>query len=209
MTDQATPKAAPRAAEIVLDFWLGELDENGLASSEKSKSWWKKSADFDRRIRESFATDSANILAGRNDDWLETPRGTLAAVIVLDQFSRNMYRDRPEMYAGDSLAVSLAHDAIKKGFDKDLPTDARVFLYMPFMHAEELALQDRCVELFAAMKDDVGEAAQGRIASNHKFAVQHRDIVAKWGRFPHRNEIVGRESTPEEVEFLKSPGSSF
>ena len=197
------------AAEAVLEFWLGDLDEHGLASSEKSKAWWKKSQSFDQEIKERFADDSAAILAGKHDDWPETPRGTLAAVIVLDQFSRNMYRDQAEMYAGDALALKLATDAIKKGFDRQLPTDARVFLYMPFMHAEDVAMQDRCVELFAAMLSDVDEAAKGRIQSNHEFAVQHRDIVAKWGRFPHRNKIVGRDSTAEEVEFLKGPGSSF
>lgn len=204
-----TETAAPAAAELVLDFWLGDLDEHGLAASDKSKAWWKKSADFDREIRERFGADSAALLAGENRDWLETSRGALAAVIVLDQFSRNMYRDQAAMYAGDSLAVAFATAAIKKGFDRTLPTDARVFFYMPFMHAEDVELQDRCVSLFASMLDEVDEAAKGRVESNVKFAKQHRDIVAKWGRFPHRNEILGRDSTAEEIEFLQKPGSSF
>jgi uncharacterized protein (DUF924 family) len=150
------------------------------------------------------------VLAGGRKGWITGPRGRLAAVIVLDQFSRNMYRDTPDMYSGDALALRWAQDGIEQGQAKDLGYDERAFLYMPLMHAEQFDCQDRCVELFEAEAERaVGARVRKRTGQSRDYARLHRDIVARFGRFPHRNDILGRASTPEEIEFLTTPGSSF
>lgn len=198
-----------QSVEDVLEFWLGSLDADGLATPEKTQSWWKKDPEFDAEIRRRFATLFREVNAGLKPEWMDTPRGALASVLVLDQFSRNMFRGSADMYAGDERAREAAERAISRGFDKQLPTDARVFLYMPFMHAEELEAQERCVALFNALAKEVSGNAAKRVTSNQAFAVQHRDIVLQFNRFPHRNSLLGRCSTEKETEFLSKPGSSF
>lgn len=193
----------------VLTFWFGELDENGLAAPDKAKLWWLKSASFDAAIRAQFGALHERVLAGGHRDWLDTSRGRLAAIILLDQFSRNMFRETPRMYAADELAIELAEEGLARDQDRELATDPRVFFYMPFMHAESLAAQDRAVELFDALCQQLEGAALERAKSNLKYALMHRDIVARFGRFPHRNTLLGRTSTPAEEEFLRQPGSSF
>jgi uncharacterized protein (DUF924 family) len=195
-------------AADVLEFWFGELDENGRADEAHRTSWWKKSADFDAEIRDLFGATYEDAAAGRLEGWRETPEGTLALVIVLDQFSRNMFRDTPRMYATDEQAVDVALGAVDAGVDQALPAQQRFFLYMPLMHVEDEAHQRRCVTLFETLRDDTQEDAAGPMDSVG-FAVSHRDIVLRFGRFPHRNEILGRESSEEELAFLKEPGSSF
>ena len=128
---------------------------------------------------------------------------------MLDQLSRNMFRDTPGMFAQDSRALAAARGAVKQGVDRQLPRDPRTFLYMPLMHSEDAAVQARCVELFAAMADEYEGAQQKPVRRTLKYAVMHRDIVARFGRFPHRNSVLGRESTAEELAFLKQPNSSF
>jgi uncharacterized protein (DUF924 family) len=172
----------------VLAFWFAD-----------SKRWWKKDPAFDAEIRERFGALHSAIEADECEDWLQSARGALAYVVVLDQFSRNMFRGSARMFASDERALRAAKAAIDDGHDQTLGDAERGFLYMPFMHSEALADQDRCVELFAA-SDAPG---------NLKFAEQHRDIIRRFGRFPHRNELLGRESTDEEREFLTQPGSSF
>jgi uncharacterized protein (DUF924 family) len=195
--------------ERILSFWLGTLDEHGLADRDLSKRWWTKSDAFDSEVRTAFEGDYHAIAGGQRESWLDTARGSLAYVIVLDQFSRNMFRGTAQMYAEDDRALSAAKRAVERGLDTELATDERVFLYMPFMHSEEVEDQRRCVQLFEQLADELSGPAQERARFNTKFAHQHRDIVEKWGRFPHRNAILGRETTAEEREFLKQPGSSF
>ncbi len=195
--------------ERVLAFWLGDLDADGLADEAHTQQWWKKSAAFDQELRKRFSADHEAIVAGLRDDWLTTPRGRLAYVIVLDQFSRNMFRDTPKMFASDGNALAATLVGQERGDDRELQTDERVFLYMPLMHSEALAMQERGVGLFAALHDELTGPARTRVANNLRFAIAHRDIVARFGRFPHRNRILGRSSTDEEVAFLKTPGSSF
>ena len=175
--------------EAVLGFWFG-LDP---------QRWWTKDAAFDRDVRERFAGEHAAVLRGERDGWLATPRGRLAYVIVLDQLSRNMFRDTPRAFAADDRALDAAAGGIARGHDRDLPPGERGFLYMPYMHSELLPVQERCCELFASLGD----------AEQLDYARRHRDIVARFGRFPHRNAILGRPSTPEELAFLTQPGSSF
>ena len=206
-----TATAPPAATEPteVLDFWFGELDSEGLASPELSKRWWAKDPELDALIRQRFGALHEQLSAGDLATWPQDARSRLAAVIVLDQFSRNMYRDTAGMFAADERALSLAIDGIERGLDRELPVDMRTFLYMPLMHSEQVAVQDRCVELFRALRRELRGKAEERVAHSVKFAKMHRDIVARFGRFPHRNAALGRDSTETEVEFLQQPGSSF
>jgi uncharacterized protein (DUF924 family) len=130
-------------------------------------------------------------------------------VIVLDQFTRNAYRDSAQAFALDGLALTTAEEGITLGHDRLLQGHERMFLYMPFMHSEDLATQERGVALFRAFRDEASGALRKELDNNLRFAEQHRDIIASWGRFPHRNQVLGRLSTDEELEFLKQPGSSF
>ncbi len=172
----------------VMAFWFDELGED---------AWFKKSDDVDRTIAMRFGDLYRSALAGEMDDWQATAAGSVALVIVLDQFGRNMFRGRPEAFGGDALALQIAKAAIERGFEGEMSAGERYFLYMPFMHSESLADQDRCVACFEALGDGV------------KYAQGHRDIVARFGRFPHRNDVLGRESSDEERQFLTQPGSSY
>ncbi len=209
------PDQAPNAlAEKVLSFWFGELDEHGHAHPSQAKRWFTKDSDFDREIHEQFEAIHRSIADGRCEDWLETPRGRLAYVIVLDQLSRNMFRGTPEMFAHDARALRAALEGVDRDDDQKLGIDERAFFYMPLMHSEDRAVQDRSVALFEKMRDAVVETAvqperRERYAGNVRYAEQHREIIKRFGRFPHRNSILDRTSTPEEVEFLTEPNSAF
>jgi uncharacterized protein (DUF924 family) len=193
----------------VLWFWLGDLDGDGLAEEPIMQRWWRKDPDFDEEIRAKFEPIWQAIMANEREVWLETPHSRLAYVIVLDQFSRNMFRGAPESFAADERALRAAADGVARGHDRHLHGHERVFFYMPFMHSESLPMQERAVELYTALRDRSEGRAKKALASNVDFAIAHRDIVKRWGRFPHRNAILGRESTPQELAFLDEPGSSF
>ncbi|MFK7988445.1 MAG: DUF924 family protein [Sandaracinaceae bacterium] len=192
----------------VLQFWLGDLDADGCASEEAAKRWWLKSDAFDGECTTRFRATHQALRAGTLDDWLERPRGRLAYVIVADQLSRNMFRGSGEMYSADTLATQASLDAMDAGVDQDFGYHERYFLYMPFMHAEDVALQDRCVALFEGLVQAFPSMAKNA-AMAHDYAIKHRDIVARFGRFPHRNALLGRDSSEEEKAFLQQPGSSF
>jgi uncharacterized protein (DUF924 family) len=181
------PPRAIRSIDEVLAFWFAD-----------SARWWKKDPTFDAEIRDRCLELHDDVMRDERVDWLETSRGTVAYVIVLDQFSRNMFRGSARMFEGDPRALAAARRATDRGFDRALSGSERLFVYMPFMHSEDIADQDRCVGLFAS-----------RLQEWLPNAEQHRDIVRRFGRFPHRNALLGRPSTPEELEFLKQPGSSF
>jgi uncharacterized protein (DUF924 family) len=198
-----------RDVTTILDFWFGQLDGDGLADEAHKQRWWRKDPAFDGAIRDRFAADHAACVAGARGDWLTSPRRRLAFVIVLDQFSRNMFRDTPPMFAADPLALEVALRGIDRAEDISLRTAERVFLYMPLMHSESPALQARCVALFRAFSRSLTGQARKQVEDNVGYAIRHRDIVDRFGRFPHRNAILGRTSTPEELSFLKEPGSSF
>ena len=170
----------------VLTFWFAEPDR-----------WWKKDPAFDAEIRDRFLELHDAIERDEREDWLETPRGALAYVIVLDQFSRNMFRGSARMFVSDARALAAARGAVDRGMDRSLSRDERMFLYMPFMHSEDIVDQDRCVGLFASLQEWV------------RYAEEHRNIVRRFARFPHRNALLGRQSTSEELEFLKQTGSWF
>jgi uncharacterized protein (DUF924 family) len=174
----------------ILHFWFNELSP---------KDWFRKDPDLDNRIAARFGETYESVRHQIPDDWLTTPEGYLAAVIVFDQFPRNMFRDDPRAFATDAMALALSKRAIAEGLDAKLDVDKRAFLYMPFQHAEDGADQARCVELFAALGKPV----------ELDFANRHKAIIDRFGRFPHRNAILGRTSTEEEIAFLLEPGSSF
>ena len=193
----------------LLHFWFGPLDADGFASPAKAQAWYAKSPAFDAALQARFGALHAALLAGEHTDWSADPRGRLAAVVVLDQLTRNLFRDTAGMYQADEQACALALAGIDAGEDQALALAERAFLYLPLMHAEDLALQDRCVALFEARQAGAPAHLRDRLAQEVKYAKLHRDIVARFGRFPHRNALLGRVSTPEELEFLAGPNSSF
>jgi uncharacterized protein (DUF924 family) len=197
------------APEAVLDFWFGALDEHGSADQEHARRWFTKDPAFDTEIRARFGELHAAAGAGELEAWRESPLGALAYVIVLDQFSRNLYRNDPRAFAGDALALDTARAALARGDDRELALDQRMFLYMPLMHAEDVASQRRCLELFSALLEGAPGALEPKLKNAVDFAARHLAIIERFGRFPHRNAALGRETTEAESEFLKQPGSSF
>jgi len=189
---------AAHDSENVLQFWFGTLDENGHATPATAKRWFGKSVHFDQEIRDRFGAVHAAVAAGDCDAWLETPRGRLAYILVLDQLSRNMFRDSKNMFSYDARALGAAEDGIARGDDQKLAVAERAFFYMPLMHSEDLNVQEKSVTLF----EKVGQ-------EQTKYAVMHRDIIRRFGRFPHRNLILDRTSTQEELEFLNEPNAAF
>ena len=190
----------PSNPQEILDFWFGREGEEGYG--EFRNEWFQKDEEFDRQIRERFLQDYERAARGEYDGWQNAPESCLALVILLDQFPRNLFRDDPRTHATDGKALDISRESIQKDFDRKLPPFQRHFLYMPFMHSEEAEDQRRSVELFRKLaKEDGPDVVE--------FAEGHRDIVERFGRFPHRNEVLGRETTPEEAEFLEQPGSSF
>jgi uncharacterized protein (DUF924 family) len=188
-------------AAAVLDFWFGAP---GSAVHGKSRrEWFAKDPAFDEEIRRRFLALHASAALGECDRWAATPRELLALVIVLDQFSRNLYRDDPRAFAQDERALSAVKILVDKGWDAQLAPLERQFAYLPFEHAEDSGEQDRSVTLFASLESF--EETRGLT----EWAEKHRVIVRRFGRFPHRNAALGRESTPEEAAFLLEPGSRF
>lgn len=196
-------------SERVLQFWFGELDTRGCADAAHAARWWKKDAAFDAEISQSFGALHAAITAGEREAWRSAPRPCLAYVIVLDQFSRNMFRGSARTFASDRQALAAAVAAIDRGADRELAVDERAFLYMPLVHCEDIAAQERSVALFGELRSETDPEPGGRIAMQLEYARKHRDIVARFGRFPHRNAALGRVSSAEELAFLAEPGSSF
>lgn len=197
------------SSEDILDFWFGTATDNLTVAQRQSKLWWSKSDELDRQIRERFEPLLLTMAKEETACFSETAGGRLAQVILFDQFPRNMYRGTPAAFATDPLAQKLALSALSEGDESQLRPIERVFLYMPLNHAEDRRLQALSVERFQLLRDESVENERSLFEDYLNFATRHRDIVARFGRFPHRNAILGRQSTPEEVEFLKQPGSSF
>ncbi|NND68516.1 MAG: DUF924 domain-containing protein [Halioglobus sp.] len=194
---------ATDAIDDIHDFWFGDIEADGLPSAEQGQLWFIKKPETDRLITARYAELLAQAAAGELDHWAETDRGLIALVIVLDQFSRNIHRDSPAAFAADHRALALALGAINAGRDRAMPLIHRVFLYLPLEHAEDLALQERCVELFEAL---VAENDSERVRDFASYAHSHRDVIARFGRFPHRNKLLGRPTTAEEEAYLDEHG---
>ena len=174
----------------ILRFWFEEIDHS---------QWWAKDDDFDKLIIERFADTHARATRCELFEWRAEAQGRLAEIIVLDQFSRNMFRGSPFSFAQDSLALALAQEAVSAKADKALSPIERNFLYMPFMHSESLKIHEVAMDMFR----------NNGIQSSLDFEIKHKRIIERFGRYPHRNSVLGRESTAEEIEFLKQPGSGF
>ncbi len=185
----------------ILDFWFGKPEDADYGKIRKF--WFTKNLEFDQEVRSRFLSVYQQAAAGQLDEWQTSPHSCLALIIMLDQFPRNMFRSQPQAFATDPQALSIAQYALTQGFDQQLLPIQRWFIYMPFEHSENLEYQRQSVELFSTLKDDPD------CASGIDYAHRHLKVIERFGRFPHRNQILVRESTPEEVEFLQQPGSSF
>jgi uncharacterized protein (DUF924 family) len=184
-------------AQDVLDFWFG------TPPGPRRKAWFEKSALFDESIRTRFLPLLNEAAQGRLAAWAEDPKQALALIVVTDQFPRNLFRGSGRAFATDPMALALARQFVERGWDTKLLPVERMFVYLPFEHSESLADQDRSCALFAPLN------AFPETSDAVEYSEKHRVIVKRFGRFPHRNAALGRESTPEEIEFLKQPGSGF
>lgn len=178
-------ESSPNPAREIIALWFSERVR---------PLWFRSTPEFDRELADRFTEVYKAAAVGRLADWEETPEGALALVIVLDQIPLNIYRRQPACYATESAARRVAQRALKRDFDQRLPDEQKAFLYMPFMHSEELSDQDLAVQLYS----------RAGLTDNLTFARHHRDLIRRFGRFPHRNAILGRESTPAELEYLSS-----
>ncbi|MFC0445024.1 DUF924 family protein [Pseudidiomarina halophila] len=177
-------------ANDVLEFWFDELTPD---------DWFSKNDQLDATITERFGAVLEAAAAGECWQWRESAHGRLAEIIVLDQFSRNVYRDSPRAFAQDPMSLALAQEAVRLGVDQKLDATEKAFLYMPYMHSESLVIHEQAMQLFN----------QPGLENNYDFEVKHRDILLRFGRYPHRNAILGRTTTAEEHAFMQQPGSSF
>lgn len=176
--------------DAILKFWFEEL---------QPPQWWRVDAGLDDQIRARFGAAHQAACAGELFAWRDSPEGRLAEIIVLDQFSRNIHRGTPRAFAQDSMALVLAQEAVRIGADLALPAQRRAFMYLPYMHSESPAIHVLAESLFRTQAPE----------ENYKAELQHKAIIDRYGRYPHRNSILGRVSTPEEIAFLQQPGSSF
>ncbi len=206
-------------------FWFGADTDLGDAAGDavggdwgagdaaviarQSALWWGKRAAVDAEIGRRFAPLVERAATGALDDWLATPRGRLALILLTDQFPRNIWRGSARAFACDALALRWSRDAIAAGIDRACRPLERVFLYLPLEHAEERTAQAEAVRLFAALAEEVAPALRPHFAGYLDYARRHQAVIARFGRFPHRNALLGRASTAAEAEFLRQPGSSF
>ncbi|WP_075879480.1 DUF924 family protein [Vreelandella massiliensis] len=174
----------------ILTFWFHEI---------APKQWWRVDPAFDQELKARFSGVLQQAIAGELYGWRASAKGRLAEVIVLDQFSRNIYRNTPDAFAQDAQALVLAQEAVAAGALDDLTQDERTFLLMPYMHSESRLIHEQADALFKAFAP----------ADNVRYEIKHKEIIDRFGRYPHRNDVLGRTSTPEEIEFLKQPGSRF
>lgn len=187
----------------ILDYWFGDI-ENGLTRESRGQLWYGNNPEIDQDIRQRFELILQSAAHGELDNWKNTPRGRLALIILFDQFTRNIYRKSAQAFAYDHLAQELVTEGIERGHDEQLEPVEQSFFYMPLEHAEDLKLQRLCVERMQHMLEKMPAETRPQLESSLDYAHQHHDIIECFGRFPHRNEVLGRESTEEEREYLKS-----
>lgn len=201
----ATAKAPPMTDCIdeIHSYWFGPLTDDGMAAPSQHRLWFTVDRDTDEHCRAHFEHWLHEALKGGLDHWAQTHRGLVALVILLDQFCRNIYRGFPEAFSGDERALALVQHTIATGEHRRMPLIHRVFLYLPLEHCENLQAQQDCVALFEEMAAVTGNQ---QIAEFTRYAIAHRDVIAHFGRFPHRNAILGRESSPEELAYLEKHG---
>ena len=205
-----TPLNPESSIESVLDFWLGACGADGALDAEKRRMWFGDGRKYDAEIRERFGALHGRAAGGKLEEkWAGSARGRLALIVLLDQFSRHIHRGTGAAFAQDQAAQRLTADGIARGLDRGLIPAAGSFFYLPLEHAEDPALQRLSVESFRRLCAEVAPDWRKDYEGFLDYAQRHHDIIARFGRFPHRNAALGRQSTAEEIEFLKQPGSSF
>jgi uncharacterized protein (DUF924 family) len=192
-----------KTIDDILMFWFGPLDAQGLSEAEKHGLWFKSSASTDQKISERFGPIVDQALRGALDSWVNSERGLMALILLLDQFTRNIYRGTPAAFSGDSRALALAQAAVADNRHLRIPLIHRVFLYLPLEHSESMQDQNRCVALFEEMTTATGLE---QMADFTRYAIAHRDVIAQFERFPHRNPILGRDSSPAEEAYIETHG---
>ena len=202
--DDSTKVVDTARAEALLNFWFGDFSVPDSEYGQQRKIWFKKDPVFDSTVRHHFQTDYERAKFGHLDSWMQFPRSGLALILLLDQVPRNIYRGLPESFTTDPKALAVARFGLHHGWDESLIPVERLFLYLPFEHSESLEDQEISVGLFQNLVQDHPE-----LATTLDYAKRHREVVQRFGRFPHRNEILNRPTTPTEAEFLKQPGSRF
>ena len=194
----------------VLDYWLGDTIDHATAVEEKHKLWFGKSFETDQDIAERFLSLIAPLADGLAYDWAEQgPKQRLAAIIALDQFSRNLFRDSPLSFAHDRIALGLTKEALMSGEDKTLSEVERIFLYIPLEHSERMADQDLSIQMYTQLVETARPEFKDLCENTLDYAHRHRDVIKQFGRFPHRNKVLGRANTPEEADYLSKPGAGF
>jgi uncharacterized protein (DUF924 family) len=200
---------ANHAVEDIIDYWLGSASHSTENIDAERERWYRGGDVVDDEIRSRFGAYLRRACDGVLLPWRHTSRGSLALVILLDQFTRNVFRGTVQAYAGDNMAWQVADAAVLSGFDAELPVYGRIFLYHPFHHSEEIDQQNRGVALVEGMVSTVDETWRPYVQRTVEGFGRHRDIVARFGRFPHRNAVLGRDSTPEEAEFLADDPNAY
>lgn len=193
----------------VLDYWFGKIESNKDLAIKKNNIWFQGSSEIDMYITETFKKMLEKAEKNELDFWQETTRGNLALIILLDQFSRNIYRNSKKAYQSDKKSLAICIDGIDKKIDKNLYPIEKQFFYMPLQHAENIQIQEKSVFHYKNLLQEAPEATKSYFESTVKSAEQHKEIIDLFGRFPHRNKILGRNSSKKEIEFLKTPNSSF
>jgi uncharacterized protein (DUF924 family) len=195
--------------EAVLDFWFGAPGTANEIAGRQRTLWFGKSAANDQLVVERFAETLIAAGKGELDSWMHSPRGRLALIVVLDQFPHHVHRNHGQSFAYDAQSLALAQGMIQRGDDARVAPIERVFVYLPLEHAESMAMQDASVARYEKLAAEADPAEQGLFEGFLDYARKHREVVARFGRFPHRNELLGRPSTPDEITFLQQPGSRF
>ncbi|TMA80595.1 MAG: DUF924 domain-containing protein [Deltaproteobacteria bacterium] len=195
--------------ETILDFWFGSKPDDAVAATEQADLWWSKNKAMDDEIRRRFEIYVVLAISEQLNDLLSTPRGRLSLIILTDQFPRNIYRDTARAFSCDEKALTWCIEGLEQKIDRELRAIERVFFYLPLEHAEHLIHQDLSVKCFGELATDVPAEQKSIFEDYLNYAIRHREIIERFGRFPHRNKILGRESTPDELAFLAEPGSSF
>ena len=195
--------------QAIVHFWFGDTADDALTAQRQSRLWWRKDTRTDQLITRRFAGLVQQACRGELESWLSSPGGRLACILLIDQFGRHIHRGSPAAFAHDKQAQAMTLAGLERGHDRELRPIERVFFYLPLEHSEELAHQQLSVSLISELVAGLDEATASVFASFEDYAARHRDIIERFGRFPHRNEVLGRQSTREELEFLTLPGSSF
>lgn len=198
----------PKQAQEILDFWFGKLSGPADFPIEKANQWVSHNVEFDREIRSQFESEIQQALLGQLDSWRKFPRGRLALIILLDEFPRYIYRNKPQAFMADAMARGLTLEGIQRGDDKKLLPIERIFFYMPLQHSENLDLQDLSVKTYKKLLNETPLSIKPQLDPFLQYAILHQQIIARFKRFPHRNKILGRESTPEEMVYLNLQGGA-